>query len=246
MKTGHLGGGGGDLRPAAVAQSGRAPTGADPFLEDPGTLWLLHWQLASRPAPASTWFLALTWWPEPGFTRDELIRWLSRAAAENAPRLAPRSPNVMRRDVDTFLQTYVPSGRNSGRRPLEDSFDCPLAELGLVRPVGAGYFSLPRGSRPSLPTAILAHALADYWRRAADGQETLTLERALYDPGSPGAAFRLGDPDLVAMLERLPANAGFRYDETAGQRLILRDPGPAGGYEDRFRALRSYYSERPS
>lgn len=202
--------------------------------------------MASRPTPASTWFLALTWWPEPGFTRDELIRWLLRAAAENDSRRTVRSANVIRRDVDTFLRTYVPSADRRGRRPLEDTFDCPLTELGLVRRVGAGYFNLPRGPRPSLPPAILAHALDDHWRRAAEGQETLTLERALYDPGSPGAAFRLGDPDLATLLERLPPDAGFRYDETAGQRLILKHPGHGRSTEDRFPALVRYYSERCS
>jgi len=153
---------------------------------------------------------------------------------------------VIRRDVDTFLRTYVPSSDNDGRRPPEDTFDCPLSDLGLVRNVGASDFSLPRGPRPSLPTAILAHALGDYWRRAADGQETLSLERALYDPGSPGAAFRLADRDLVAMLERLPSDAGYRYDETAGQRLILRHPVLADGSHVRFPVLLSYYSKRHS
>ena len=41
-----------------------ARTGADPYLEGPGTLWPLHWQLASRPYPASTWHLAFTRWGE--------------------------------------------------------------------------------------------------------------------------------------------------------------------------------------
>ena len=219
--------------------------GADPFLEDPGTLWLLHWQLASNPTPASTWFLVLTWWPDPGFTRDDLVRWLSRAAAENELRRVPLSRNVMRRDVDTFLRTYVPSNKRRSRRPLEDSFDCPLTELGLVRRVDRDYFSVPRGPRPSLPTAILVYALADYWHRAANGQETMTLERALYDPGSPGAAFRLGDLDLVDRFEHLPTDCEFRYDETAGQRLILRDATHINSSSaDGFQALRSYYTER--
>ena len=42
------------------------------------------------------------------------------------------------------------------------------------------------------------------------------------DP-DPGAAFKLGDRDLVEIMERLPADHGMRYDETAGQRLIIRD-----------------------
>jgi hypothetical protein len=51
--------------------------GWDPFLEDLGTLWLLHWRLASRPNPASTWHLAFTRWRTDRFGRDELVEWLS-------------------------------------------------------------------------------------------------------------------------------------------------------------------------
>lgn len=58
--------------PAASGRtSRRVHEGADPYLEDPGTLWLLHWQLASRPYPASTWHLAFTRWGESVFTRDD-------------------------------------------------------------------------------------------------------------------------------------------------------------------------------
>ena len=59
----------GTASPAASGRtSRRVREGADPYLEDPGTLWLLHWQLASRPYPASTWHLAFTRWGESVFT----------------------------------------------------------------------------------------------------------------------------------------------------------------------------------
>jgi len=194
-------------------------SGADPYLEDPGTLWLLHWQLTATPYPASTWHLAFTCWSQNLFTRDELARWLLRSAQESS---APRtSASSIRRDVEVFLRTYVPA-RDNRRRPLEDSFDCPLAELGLIRPAGNGRFAFQRGPRPSLPGAVLAATLAAFWNHTAPGQKTLTLERALFDPGSPGAAFKLGDQDMVEALERLPAGCGLRYDETAGLRLLIR------------------------
>ena len=79
-----------------------------------------------------------------------------------------------------------------------------------------------RGPRLSLPEDILAFALSDFWHHNSPGGEALALERVLFDPGSPGAAFKLRDRDLVEMLERMPAGRGFRYDETAGQRMVFR------------------------
>ena len=50
----------------------------------------------------------------------------------------------------------------------------------------------------------------------------MALERVLFDPGSPGAAFKLRDRDWVEILERMPFNRGFQYDEPAGQRMVIR------------------------
>lgn len=197
-----------------------ALSGADPYLEDPGTLWLLHWQLASRPYPASTWYLAFTCWNESVFTREELARWLSRCARESPASRC--SFNSIRRDVDVFLSTYTLAQRRR-RHQFEDGFDCPLAELGLIRRFDRGHYAFERGARPSLPDEVLAYALADFWQDSAADQETLPVERVLFGPGSPGAAFKLGDRDMVSILERLPDESGFRYDETAGQRMIFRD-----------------------
>ena len=73
-----------------------------------------------------------------------------------------------------------------------------------------------RRPRSSLPDDILAFALADFRHHNSPGGEVLDLERVLFDPGSTGTAFKLRDQDLVEILERLPAEWGFRHDETAG------------------------------
>ncbi len=123
--------------------------------------------------------------------------------------------------MDVFLRTYLPP-RPHPRRPVEDTFDCPLAELGLLQPLGGGNFALPRGPRPTLPAGVLGFAIHEFWQEAASRQKTLTLERLLYDPGSPGAAFRMDDRGLVAALEALSPRYGLDYDETAGLRQVRR------------------------
>ena len=205
--------------PIAADAAYPASAGRDPYLEDPRSLWLLHWRLTGRRAPASTWHLVFTCFPGGTFTRDELIGWLSRRiVGRTVRRVSARS---LRRDVDVFLRTYLPP-RPHPRRPVEDAFDCPLAELGLLRRLGGGRYAVPRGPRPGLPPDVLGFAVHEFWRKAAFSQTTLTLERLLYDPGSPGAAFRMDDRGLVTALEGLPAEYGLEYDETAGLRQVRR------------------------
>lgn len=214
----------------------RRSKGVDPYLEDPATLWLLHWQLVSRAELASTWHFAFTRWGRNLFTRDQLAKWVLEIARQSTA--TKSSPNSIKRDVDVFLRTYIPA-KEDRRRPLEDSFDCPLGELGLLRQLDDGFFQFQRGPKPSLPIEVLAFALVEFWNTAAAEQSTLNLERILYDAGSPGAAFKLTDRALVAMLERLPSDTGIRYDETAGLRAVQR----AGNdeFENPYLLLDSYY-----
>jgi hypothetical protein len=65
-----------------------ADDGLDPYLEDPATLWLLHWQIASNRARATTWFWTFSHFHEPEFTREALTSALWQEFAPAAETLA--------------------------------------------------------------------------------------------------------------------------------------------------------------
>src|SRR5436190_23316117 len=62
----------GALLPTELGNLLFADDGPDPYLEDPATLWLLHWQIASNRARATTWFWTFSHFNEPEFTRETL------------------------------------------------------------------------------------------------------------------------------------------------------------------------------
>ena len=224
-------------RPTALGAAIFAEGGWDPYLEDPATLWLLHWRLVDSPEIASTWSLVFTRWSKDVYTRDELVSWLKRWAEHSTGKRV--SSGSLKRDVDVFLRTYVPSTVDR-RRSFEDTFDCPLVELGLIRELGDGLFQFSRGSKSGLPNEIFAYAISKFWDRHAQGQKTLGVERLLYDAGSPGAAFKLSESDLTQLLEAIPRWTGFRYDETAGLRVLMRT---GKGPKEPIEYLRRYYDD---
>lgn len=217
------------------------PDGWDPYLEDPGTLWLLHWQLVRNPIRSSMWHIAFTRWSSERFTRERLIDHVSRLVALEQPRTQATEASL-RRDVEVFLRTYTPS-RTRRDLPPEDTFDCPLVELGLIRNRDDGVCEFVRGQKATLPDEIFLYALTDYWDSAASRQETLSFENILYGAGSPGAAFRLSENALAERLERLPGWANFGYDDTAGLRVVLRRDGNRDGQSEPMRVLERYYAE---
>lgn len=194
--------------------------GWDPYLESTASLWLLQWQLARRPDRASTWHYAFTRWNRAVFTKDELVAWLLGVVRQAGTSRASRAS--IQRDADVFLRSYIPR-QDKGKRPVEDSFDCPLSELGLLIEVEDGLYGFARGEQPTLPVPILAYAILDYWGLNLESQETLSFERILHGPGSPGGAFQLSEAALVHLLERLTPDSGLRYDESSGMRRVILD-----------------------
>ncbi len=200
-----------------------ADDGFDPYLEDTATLWLIHWQLTTNANRATTWFWAFSIFGQNEFGRDiftaELINWSERNTRNRI------SENSIKRDVDCFLRTYVPS-RLTKNTIMEDTFDCPLVELALISnsPDGNTY-RFHRGPKPSLQIEIFAAALAEFWDTYFSENSTLTFANIAYSENSPGRTFQLDEDTLVEYLEGLEnlTDGAFRYDETAGVKQVYRN-----------------------
>jgi len=220
------------------------PSGWDPYLEDPATLWLLHWLLVSRQNLASTWYLAFTRFNADLFTRDDLVEWiqkfLNQTSNLNHSSNVHVTPTSLYRDVEVFLRTYIPS-QATRDLPSEDTFDCPLIELNLIKEVERGTYQFTRGYKSSLPEEIFLYALTNFWQNIAPHQETLSFETILHGAGSPGMAFKLAENALVEYIERLPRWSGLTYDDTAGMRLVLRHKSQND--LEAFSILRRYYDQ---
>lgn len=213
------------------------PDGWDPYMEDPATLWLLHWQIASAPETATTWFWVFNHLPQPEFTRPDLMRWLMSLVSDKGwTRVSEAS---LKRDIDCCIRTYVPA-RPSKSTPVEDTLDCPLGELGLIREFGSrGTYVLSRGEQPTLPDEVFAYAVARFLAERKDSlTKTVPLDAIAFAPGAPGRVFCLTEDALLLRLERLDrcTRGDLSFDETAGLRQLLVRSLP-----DPHRLLTRYY-----
>jgi len=199
-----------------------AADGFDPFMEHPSTLWLMHWNLASRP-DKTTWFWAFNQFHNATFDRDHLVQGLEKLARDREwPRVALAT---IKRDVECFVRTYV-AKLSSTVNGFEDSLESPLAELGLIRPIGRrDGFRFARGAKTSLEDNVFLYALVEFWRRFSNTASTLSFESLGYEPGSPGRVFQLDEADLAERLFDIDEVTGglFRWSETAGLKQVVRD-----------------------
>lgn len=212
--------------------------GADPYLEDPASLWLIHWLLVTNPMKAGTWYLAFNHFQYPEFRKETLANFIVGFAERHELRANPRT---IERDVDCFVRTYTPS-RSGDRQVLEDSFNCPLVELGAlhVLPDGVTY-QFVIGPKPTLPAEIVGVVLLHFFALTGAHRQTLSLQDCLYQPRSPGQVFKLDEGALMDYLEELHELTGgaLTVDETAGLKQLYRR-API----DPFSLLRGYFREQ--
>ena len=185
--------------PTGIGHGLFSADGWDPFMEDPGTLWLLHWLLLAPPSLVPVWWVMFNQLHAVEFDDDSLegaIHTHLEAAAQWPLPLA----SSVRKDISAFIRTYAPTTR-TGRSSLDDVLDCPLRELGLVtRSVATSKLRFVIGPKPTLPDEIVGYAVFDYLARQAPAASTVTLARLASEPGGPGRAFKLLDSDLHAAL----------------------------------------------
>jgi hypothetical protein len=214
--------GGTALRPTDLGRLLFADDGLDPYLEDPATLWLLHWQIASNRSRATTWFWTFSHFHEPEFTREALtsalFRWTQALPGKQV------AESSLKRDVEVFLRTYVPSRQSRGDL-AEDSLDSPLVELGLITQSGGGQsYCFRRGVQRGLPDGILLYALVCFWEAFSPTARTLALHDLAQQPGSPGRLFKIDESALVERMDGIEKQTGgaLSYGETAGLRQLYR------------------------
>lgn len=229
----------GQLIPTEIGKSIFSNGGFDPYLEDPGTLWLIHWLLASNPEAATTWFWMFNNWNGIELTKErigyEIQSWLEKYGHKAV------SDNSLKRDIDCFVRTYIHS-RQTKSGIIEDTLDCPLVDLHLIVELADGKtYQFQRGPQVSLPDEIFTFALIEFWCASGSNAGSIAFEKIAFDPGSPGRVFKLDEDSLASRLEKigLLTGDGFTYDETAGLKQIYkhRDINP-------FSLLKRYYQKK--
>lgn len=193
-------------------------TGWDPYFEDVGTLWVLHWHAVSAITRLPVWWAVLNDLTALEFTEEELVRFAADEIA--ATTWAQPTERSIAKDVDCLLRMYAPRRTTKGRQTLDDLLDSPFRELGLIVPApGNGdAYRFVRGQKSSLAPEIVVYACLDYLSRTDPDARTATITHLTADSGTPGRVFKLSEDVVVEAAEKVG---------TSEQRLTLASPAGA-------------------
>ena len=208
------------LKPTELAKKLILGKGWDPYFEDIGSLWLLHWQLTNNHVRGYVWSLIFSSYIEPEFTKRQIQVFLERQIDQAELRT---TTGTIEREIDCCLRTYVPSIRSKPGIISEESLDCPLAELDIIRYIAEdNVYRFSVGPKASLPVGIFGYALLQFLPSVVTSRRTVAIDEIVYRHGSPGLIFKLDENSVVEYLEKLEEimEGKIRLQETTGLRQI--------------------------
>ena len=185
-------------RPSDFGKQLFGDNGWDSFLEDPASLWLLHWNLLKPSCEAAAWYFTFFEFKKVEFTTDELLKELDEWQQTLDKQVVESS---LKKDISCILRMY---GSEDGHKSfLEDSIDSPFQQLGLIQNLGSKRYSFKTGAKANLPAEIVVAACLEYASWMSETAKTIAVSRLVYDPGSPGMAFKLSENVLCEAIEKV-------------------------------------------
>lgn len=188
----------------------------DPYLEDDGTLWMLHYNLLKNPANATTWFWFFNYFGRMSFTKTQFIEELEQWNIMEGGKDTARSS--FERDFDCFIRTYLP--RENSISP-EDTQESPLVNLKLLSSTtlnNSKLYSLTRPDPRVIPPLILFYAIKKWQEEHQPDALQISLRDMLAGQASPGRTFLLGMrlAEAIRWANDTSPQINMRFTRTAG------------------------------
>ncbi len=201
----------------------------DEYIEELGTLQLLHYRLASNVKDATAWYYFFNEFNMNEFDRENFIRGIENFVIMNADEpdesedknttknVALRSLND---DFFCIINTYVPRMKiNPDKVSPENNIDCPFGELGLIDILDNGKNKIYRKSTPLSdsfnPWVILA-IIVDQ----ANGEKSIPLNDLLTQKCNIGRTFNLDAICMMDILHSVEKTGEIKIVRTAGLDVI--------------------------
>lgn len=185
--------------------------GKDPFIEDIGTLWILHFLLVST-REATLYNLLFTQFQRErkSFERQQLLHFVKRIMTEDGKQ-TQFNENTVKKDIGTLLLNYVLPQKTKAL----DDYSSLLIDLEVIRTDAEGkhYLFNIEGKR-QLPWQIFLYAIL-----SLKGKDNTICYDLLQEAG---LIFCMNDMEVIEMCKIIEShNIGdIRYSDTAGIRQL--------------------------
>lgn len=218
----------------------------DRYLEDIGSIWLLHYYLVKCNYSSIYSLIFNELRKERAiFTKKQLAAFIKRKFIENQNN--NYNQNTIEKDISVFTRLYGKVDFQSIRKDFEDEFSSLMIELELIsssveedikegtnKKEKVEWFYLNGESRDNLPKEIILFSILD----AFEGDLNISMKRLEIETNSPGMIFLLNKDGLYKKLKEIETSyPGITLSETAGNAIFVIPEGI-----NKWDILRDYYA----
>ena len=173
--------------------------GVDPYLENPNSVYLLHWNALQAVSLLPVWWISFNQFPAIEFESEQLVTFALEQVMNSNWNFDNQNP--IKKDVDCLLKMYAPR-ENQVRHTVDDFLDSPFRDLGLISQsvIDRAAFRFEIGPKVGLSAGLVAAICLDFVYRNSPDAKTATISRLTTDPGSPGRLLKLSDSALSELL----------------------------------------------
>lgn len=224
----------------------------DRYVEEMGTLWALHYNLATNKEEATSWYWLFNEYKPRTFSKEDLVFGIAKFDSLNNVDSAgdPKAikSSSFEDDVACIFRTYVSNARLAGKETSpENVIDCPLGELAIMDADQANSLGSKKkqyrkcsANQSLLPSELVLYAIASQINATAaergSGNE-ISIDELLNGKLSPGRIFVLDSITLLEKLYELEDGGYLRINRTAGSDVVRIDTESLRAID----ALSSYY-----
>lgn len=204
----------------------------DRYMEEMGTLWLLHYKLATNINEATAWYYFFNEFKLSEFTRDDFVVQLNNYVRMNDDEVSERS---LEDDFNCVISTYVPRIKSNPEKVHpESNIDCPLGELGLIDIANkkGKIYKKSTPKKDTLHPLILLAVIVDQAR----GQQEIKISAIQNDTCNVGKVFNLDIITLTNILYKIELMGYIKVNRTAGSDVVNIE-----GEMDFLGCVREYY-----
>lgn len=191
----------------------------DAYIEEIGSIWLIHYMLATNSDDATSWYIFFNVFNKTEFTVEDFHSAIFKYVRMQEGDASLPSDRAIEEDFTCIMNTYIPRARlNPAKVHPENNIDCPLGELGLIDVIDKrnGIYKKSVPKLEMIPQLVLLAAII----KSANGEKEIRISSLQNDKLQIGKIFNLDSITLINALYHLETTGLIKVIRTAGLDII--------------------------
>ena len=189
----------------------------DPYCQDPGTLWILHRNLACNIEDATAWYWAFNELNVKSFTKESFVHEFDAYLKTNGEKY---TWSAIEKEFDCFKNTYVSDKAFDIEKILDEDTIPFFAPLKLIQYKGNGYFEIRRMENKDIPLDILLYCILLDNEEHLKSNNQIGVDELLDGKCQVGRYMNIGYTTLIESLQQLENMSKLTLTNNFGNRFI--------------------------